>query len=79
MLREKIQKAVISIGMDKIAHFFVCAFLTLAIGHFLHWGMAAGITLVIGLAKELIDKNIDKKDLVADALGVLLGVLILII
>ena len=79
MLREEIQKAIIRIGMDKIAHFFACAFLTLAIGHFFHWGIAAGVTLAIGLAKELMDKNIDKYDLLADAAGVLLGLLILLV
>ena len=65
MLRRLIQK----IGTDKIAHAAVSAFLTLA--------------LALGIAKEYLDGrtggSFDKKDLLADALGVLAGTLILII
>lgn len=74
-----IQKIVAKIGMDKIAHFAVSAFITLAIGRFLHWTIAAGIALCLGVAKEVLDGTIDNKDLLVDALGVLLGVVILII
>ena len=79
MCRRKIQEIICKIGMDKLVHFFCSAFLTIALGHFFHWGIAAGITLALGVAKELSDSYVDKKDLIADALGVLLGALILII
>lgn len=74
-----IQKIVAKIGMDKITHFFASAFLVLALGRFIHWLIPAAVVLGLGLSKELIDGNIDMKDLFADMLGVLLGVGILII
>ena len=82
-MREWVNRVVAKIGMDKIAHFFGSAFLTLAIGRFLHPAIAAATTLSLGLAKEMMDKGsggkLDGKDLVADALGIILGVLIRII
>ena len=79
MLRRLIQR----IGTDKIAHAAVSAFLTLALGQFVHWVIAAIAALALGIAKEYLDGrtggSFDKKDLLADALGVLAGALILII
>ena len=65
--------------MDKIAHFFGSAFLTIAIGCFIHWAISAFSVIGLGVSKELLDGDINVKDLLADALGVLLGVVILII
>lgn len=73
------QKIVGFIGLDKIAHFLACACITLTIGKFLHWGIAAGIAMAVGLIKEIMDKSFDTKDLLADALGVLAGTLITIL
>lgn len=77
------QDIVAKIGMDKIAHFFGSAFLALALGRFLHPVIAAVATLSLGVAKEMLDKanggKMDGKDLMADALGIILGVLIRII
>ena len=74
-----LQKIVAKIGMDKIAHFFGSAFLVLALGRFIHWAISACVVLALGVAKELWDGTIDKKDLLADVLGVLLGTVLLLI
>ena len=71
-----IQKIVAKIGIDKVAHFAVSAFLTLALGRFIHWAISAGVVLILGVAKELFDGTVDKKDLLADGLGVLLATII---
>ena len=79
MLRRLIQK----IGTDKIAHAAVSAFLTLALGRFVHWVIAAIAALALGIAKEYLDGrtggSFDKKDLLADLAGVLAATLIMII
>lgn len=74
-----IQKIVAKIGIDKVAHFAVSAFLTLALGRFVHWAISAGVVIALGIAKELWDGAFDKKDLLADVLGVLLGTMLLLI
>lgn len=74
-----IQKIVAKIGIDKVAHFAVSAFLTLALGRFIHWAISAGVVIALGVAKELWDGAFDKKDLLADVLGVLLGTVSLLI
>lgn len=70
------QKLIQKVGIDKIAHFFGSAFLALALGRFVHWAIAAGVTLALGVAKELFDGVVDWKDLLADALGVAFGIII---
>ena len=71
------------IGIDKIAHFAVSAFLCLAIGRFLNWWIAVIITAALGIIKELVDKleggKIDFKDILADAIGVVVGMALLLI
>lgn len=74
-----IQKIVAKIGVDKIAHFAVSAFLVLALGCFVHWAIAAGVVIILGVAKELWDGAFNKKDLLADALGVLVATLFLLV
>ncbi|MBO4718967.1 MAG: hypothetical protein J5658_03735 [Prevotella sp.] len=74
-----IQRLIAKIGIDKFAHFFASAFLALALGHFIHPAIAAATALLIGVAKELFDGVIDKGDLLADALGVALGIVIAIL
>lgn len=73
------QKLIQKIGVDKLAHFFGSAFLALALGRFIHWGISAGVVVALGVAKELWDGAFDKKDLLADFLGVLLGAVLLLI
>lgn len=75
----KIQKIIRKIGVDKLAHFFGSAFLVLALGHFVHPAIAAFVTLALGLVKELLDASFDKGDLLADALGTILGIVIALI
>ena len=65
--------------MDKLAHFFGSAFLTLALGRFIHPGISAGVVLVLGALKEALDVKADWKDLLADLAGVLAATLIMII
>lgn len=69
-MRDWIKRVVLKIGLDKIAHFFGCAFLTLAFGHFFNMMIAAAVVLTIGIIKEVIDGVFDWKDLLADALGI---------
>ena len=76
MCRDKIQEIIRKIGVDKIAHFFGSAFLALALGRFIHPAIAALVTLTLGLVKEVLDAKFDKRDLLADALGVILGIAI---
>lgn len=73
------QRIVARIGMDKVAHFAMSAFLTLALGRFIHWAISACVVLALGLVKELLDGSIDKKDLIADAIGVVAGTMLLIL
>lgn len=74
-----IQKIVAKIVVDKIAHFAVSAFLVLATGRFIHWAISVCVGLAFGLAKELLDKDFNWKDLLADAVGVAVGAAILLI
>lgn len=74
-----IQKIVASIGIDKITHFAVSAFIAIALGKFVHWAIALAITVAIGFAKELTDSRFDWKDILADSLGILIATLINII
>lgn len=62
--------------MDKVAHFFGCAFLTLVLLN-LGFGflLASSVVLFIGVLKELLDRKFDKKDLLADIFGILISVL----
>lgn len=76
------QKFIQKVGIDKVAHFAVSAFLTLALGRFVHIAIAAGAVFALGAAKELYDipkTGFDMKDLVADFLGILTGVATLLI
>ena len=79
-MKELYDKIIKAIGLDKILHFFVCAFLALAFGHMFHWITGALLTACLGVMKEyLLDKTVDWKDLLADGLGILAGIGILFI
>ena len=65
---------------DKLKHIVVSSIIAKALLFFLPWWWAGVITLVIGVGKELYDKVSKKghaewKDLVADLVGILIGVL----
>lgn len=79
MCRAFYQKLIQKVGIDKIAHFAVSAFLVLATGRFLHWAISVCVGLAFGLAKEMLDKDFNWKDLLADVIGVVAGVAILLI
>lgn len=68
------RRVISRIGLDKVTHFSVSAFLSLALCRFLPLWVAVIVVAVLGVTKEVIDAKtggkMDKKDLVADALGV---------
>lgn len=73
-MRDFINKFIQGIGLDKLTHFFACAFLTLALGQLMHWSIAVLIVAAIGVAKEwLIDKSVNWGDLLADGFGIFVG------
>lgn len=68
------------IGEDKLKHIVVSAIIAVVLNLFLPWWVAALITLAIGIGKEVYDKVTGKghsewKDLLADLVGILIGVL----
>ena len=68
------------IGEDKLKHIVVSAIIAVALNLFLPWWVAALITLAIGVGKEVYDKVSKKgcaewEDLVADVVGIMIGVL----
>lgn len=65
---------------DKLKHIVVSAIIMVALSLVLPKWVAAMITLSIGIGKEVYDKMSKKgwaewKDLVADCIGILIGVL----
>lgn len=68
------------IGEDKLKHIVVSAIIAVALKLFLPWWVAGLITLGVGIGKEVYDKVSKKgcaewKDLLADLVGILIGVL----
>lgn len=66
--------------IDKYKHVVVSAIIAVALNLILPWWMAALITLAIGVGKEAYDKVSKKgcaewKDLLADLVGILIGIL----
>lgn len=66
--------------IDKYKHVVVSAIITVALNLFLPWLVAALVTLCIGVGKEVYDKvsgngHPEWKDLAADLVGILIGVL----
>ena len=65
---------------DKLKHIVVSAIIAVALNIFLPWWVAAILTLAIGVGKEVYDKVSGKghpewKDLLADLVGILIGIL----
>lgn len=65
---------------DKLKHIVVSAIIAVALNLFLPWWVAGLLTLCVGIGKEVYDKvtgkgNPEWKDLVADLVGILIGVL----
>ena len=66
--------------IDKYKHIVVSAIIAVTLNLFLPWWGAALITLAIGIGKEVYDKVRGKgyaewKDLLADLVGILIGIL----
>ena len=78
-MREIYDKIVKFLGMDKIAHFLACAFLTLAFCRLFPLAFAAMLVAILGVLKEIFDNEIDWKDLVADGLGIIVSVIIMLL
>lgn len=69
-----------SLTEDKLKHIVVSAIIAVSLNLFLPWWVAAILTLCVGIGKEVYDKVTDKghpewKDLLADLIGILIGVL----
>lgn len=65
---------------DKLKHIVVSAIIAVLLNLILPWWVAGLLTLAIGVGKEVYDKVTGKghaewKDLVADLVGILIGVL----
>lgn len=65
---------------DKLRHIVVSAIIAVALNLILPWWVAGILTLCIGVGKEVYDKVSGKghpewKDLLADLVGILIGVL----
>lgn len=78
-MRELYDKIIKAIGLDKILHFFVSAFLTLAFCRLFPVWYAAFLVAALGALKETFDAKIDWKDLVADGLGIIVSVIIMLL
>lgn len=73
--------------MDKFYHFFCCVVLTIAVYIAAKvlppWVVAAGVVATVGLGKELLDQQKGGKfcwrDLVADAIGIAVGIVAMIL
>lgn len=73
------QKIVARIGMDKIAHFFGSAFLTLAFCRLFPVIFAAMLVAAAGVMKEVLDEDFHWKDLVADFAGIVVSVTLMLL
>jgi uncharacterized protein YfiM (DUF2279 family) len=71
------------VGIDKVAHFALSAFLCLAIARFLPLWVGITATMALGIGKEVYDAKtggkVDWKDLIADGLGIVLATIITMI
>lgn len=66
--------------IDKYKHIVVSAIITVVLNLILSWWVAGLVTLSIGVGKEVYDKVSGKgcaewKDLLADVIGILIGIL----
>lgn len=71
------------IRRDHLLHLETCALVCVFFAHLVPWWAAALIALGIGIGKELYDKTgagvASWKDIMYDAVGVLLGVIIAVL
>ena len=66
-----------NLSRDKLLHFSISALLTIGISFWLGWIPAVGITMIIGIGKELYDgwfgTGFSIEDLLADGIGIVAG------
>ena len=66
--------------MDKLLHFVVCLILSFTLSYFLSWQAGVVVPLLLSILKEIIDQirynGWDRKDLIADIIGIILGTII---
>lgn len=78
MIYERLKDWCQRIGWDKWAHVVVFCLLSKILGWWLDWWLVALVCACFGVVKEVWDKarggRIDKGDLIADAVGILIGV-----
>ena len=88
---DSVSKFLCGIASDKYAHILVCLVATFVLGHIIHWfdtpmdisaGMAACAVFILGFFKEWYDNfttgEFGYKDILFDAIGCLLGVIVTI-
>ena len=71
-----IGRIIARIGLDKVTHFALSAFIAVALGRFVHWAIALIVAFLLGIVKELLDNKFDWKDILADAAGILIATII---
>lgn len=77
-----IQNFINKIGKDKLYHFIIALLTTLIFGNIFNNVVALGVALVVSILKEIYDEyskgtGWNWKDLFADILGIIIGLLIL--
>lgn len=78
-MKDWIKRVIAKIGIDKIAHFFGSAFLTLAFCRLFPVWDAAFLAAALGALKESFDDKVDWRDLLADGLGIIVSVIIMLL
>ncbi|MDK7375172.1 hypothetical protein QP519_06410 [Weeksella virosa] len=69
------RKFIEKVGMDKVAHFFGSAFLTLFLASLkVNIFIVLVIITILGIVKEKTDEFFDERDIVVNTLGYILGV-----
>jgi len=68
--------------IDKIEHFCVTSIITISVGYFLNLNIGIILSLIFSFSKEIYDYKVKRedfelKDLIADFLGIILGILVI--
>lgn len=66
---------VINNNIDKVAHLFVSFTLLVWLEMFLPLWLSVIVVSLLGIYKEIRDTKFDTKDLIADTLGIIMGVI----
>ena len=82
----KVANILCKIGSDKYVHFIVCMLLSFFLGStsllfknvLIVLLIAFFVPVIAGVLKELTDDHIDKKDIIADVIGTIVGMLLVL-